>query len=209
MTNGKALVLGLAIIGGFAELAQAHSASGPAVSAVTITRTRHANLAGPFSLIDQDGRAVSSTDFRGTPMLIYFGYTNCRDACPLDTQAMSIVVDALDRRGIAVVPLFVTVDPERDTPARLKEFLAPFNSRIVGLTGPVDTVTKITTAYGASGDGDKGHPKSDGSYDVSHTAIAYLMGRDGEFIDVLLLRDPPEAVADRIAALITDADHDR
>jgi protein SCO1/2 len=189
--------------------AWAHSVSSPAVSSVTITRSRHSGFGGPFSLIDQDGRAVSSADFRGTPMLIYFGYTNCTDACPLDTQAMSIVVDALDRRGIAVAPLFITVDPARDTPGRLKEFLAPFRSRIIGLTGRADTVAKVTTAYGASGEDDKGKPNPDGGYDVSHAAIAYLMGRNGEFLDVISLRDQPDAVTARITDLIAEADRHR
>jgi protein SCO1/2 len=207
--NGKTLILGLAMIVALSELAQAHSMSGPAASSVTITRSHHSNFGGSFSLIDQDGRAVSSVDFRGTPMLIYFGYTNCTDACPLDTQAMSLAVDALDRRGISVVPLFITVDPERDSPARLKEFLEPFHSRIVGLTGPVDTVMKVTTAYGASGEGDKGSPKVDGGYEVSHAAIAYLMGRNGEFLDVVSLRDQSETVAEHIAKFIADADHHR
>ena len=135
---GRALMLAMAIATALPGCAWAHSVSSPAVSSVTITRSRHSGFGGPFSLIDQDGRALSSADFRGTTMLIYFGYTNCADACPLDTQAMSIVVDALDRRGIAVAPLFITVDPARDTPGRLKEFLAPFGSRIIGLTGAID-----------------------------------------------------------------------
>src|SRR5579859_6694877 len=100
----------------------AHSNSGPVVSSVTISRPS-ASFGGAFSLIDQDNRPVSSADFRGTPMLIYFGYTNFIDACPLDTQSVSSIVDLLDRRGVVVGPIFITVDPERDTPARLKEFL--------------------------------------------------------------------------------------
>jgi len=206
---GRALMLAMAIATALPGCAWAHSVSSPAVSSVTITRSRHSGFGGPFSLIDQDGRALSSADFRGTTMLIYFGYTNCADACPLDTQAMSIVVDALDRRGIAVAPLFITVDPARDTPGRLKEFLAPFGSRIIGLTGAIDTVAKVTTAYGASGEDDQGKLKPDGGYDVSHAAIAYLMGRNGEFLDVISLRDQPDAVAARITDLIAEADQRR
>ena len=182
------------------------STSGPAVSSVTITRPDASNFGGPFSLIDQNSRPVSSTDFRGTPMLIYFGYTNCADACPLDIQAVSNVIDMLDRHGPAVVPIFITVDPQRDTPARLRNFLAAFDSHIVGLTGPVATITKITTAYGASGEGDRLHTELDGRYDVLHAAIAYLMGRHGEFLDFVRLRDRPDAIAEKITNVIAASD---
>jgi protein SCO1/2 len=181
--------------------AWAHSASSPATSSVTITRPS-AKFGGAFALIDQNGLPVSSTDFRGTPMLIYFGYTNCTDACPLDAQAISTIVDTLDRRGLTVAPIFITVDPRRDTPARLKEFLSAFHPRFVGLTGPVDRVMEITTAFGASGEGDVVNEKSDGRYDVLHVAVAYLMGRHGEFLDIIRLKDQPAAVAEEIANLV-------
>ena len=190
------------------EVAWAHSPTNPAVSSVTITRSNSRNFGGPFSLIDQNGRARASVDFHGTPMLIYFGYTNCPDTCPLDAQTITNVVDVLDKRGVAIAPIFITVDPQRDTPARLKEFLSSFHPRFVGLTGPVDRVTKITTAYGASGAGDQ-VAKADGSYDVLHTAIAYLMGRNGEFLDVIHLKDDPDEIAVDIADLVDKADHPR
>src|SRR5216683_5650502 len=202
----KVLTMSLTLAMLLFQAAWAHSTSSPAASSVTITRSGAANFGGPFSLIDQNGRPVSSTDFRGTPMLIYFGYTNCTDTCPLDTQAMSNVVDVLDQRGVAIAPIFITVDPQRDTPARLKEFLSAFHSRFVGLTGPVDSVMKITKAYGASGDGDRVNDKSDGRYDVLHTAIAYLMGRHGEFLDVIDLKDQPEVIAETITNLVAAAE---
>src|SRR6266852_718703 len=202
----KALTLGLMFAMPLFQTAWGHSKSSPAVSSVTITRPGASNFGGPFSLINQNGHPVSSTDFRGTPMLIYFGYTNCTDACPLDTQAISNVVDVLDRRGVVVAPIFITVDPQRDTPARLKEFLSAFHSRFVGLTGPVDSVMKITTAYGASGEGDRVNDKPDGRYDVLHTSIAYLMGRHGEFLDVIHLKDQPEVIAETITNLVAAAE---
>ncbi len=132
--------------------AWAHSASDPAATSITITRPAHISVGGPFSLIDQNGRILSDSDFRGTPTLIYFGYTNCPDTCPLDAQTISSVVDVLDGRGLKVVPIFISVDPQRDTPARLKEFLSAFHPRFVGLTGSIEAVSKITAAYGAVDD---------------------------------------------------------
>lgn len=203
----KALVLSLALAMALVQAAWAHSTSGPVVSSVTVTRPGATSFGGPFSLIDHNGRRVSSADFRGTPMLIYFGYTNCTDACPLDTQAISNAVDLLDQRGVAIAPIFITVDPQRDTPARLGEFLSAFHSRFVGLTGSVDSVMQITTAYGASGEGDRVNDKADGRYDVLHASIAYLMGRHGEFLDILHLRDQPEVIAETITNLVNASDH--
>jgi protein SCO1/2 len=205
MFRNAAALLGM-LLASSSELAWAHSVTTPTVSSVTITRSGSHNFGGPFSLIDQSGRARSSADFRATPMLIYFGYTNCKDACPLDAQTITNVVDLLDKRNLVVAPIFITVDPQRDTPARLKEFLSSFHPRFVGLTGPIDKVTKITTAYGASGEGDQVNVKADGSYDVLHAAIAYLMGRNGEFLEVIHLKDDPNAIATDIAELVNKAD---
>ena len=184
----------------------AHPLPSPAVSSVTITHSGSKDFGGPFALMDQNGRPVSSGDFRGMPMLIYFGYTNCTDACPLDAQAISNVVDALDRQGITLAPIFITVDPERDTPARLKEFLSAFHPRFVGLTGPAERVLKVATAYGASGEGDRVNEQPDGRYDVLHAAVAYLMGRDGKFIEIIHLNDPTDAIVGEIARSVATPD---
>lgn len=180
--------------------AEAHSSGAPAASAVAITRSGNRTLGGPFSLIDQSGRQVSDRDFRGAPMLIYFGYTNCKDACPLDAQAIAAAIDLLDARGFKVTPIFITVDPARDSPARLREFLAAFHPRFVGLTGPVEDVGKVAAAYGA--EDDPVNVKAPDAYDVLHPAIAYLMGAEGEFIDLIPLGDPPGLIAKRITGLV-------
>ena len=142
-------------------------------------------------------------------MLIYFGYTNCTDACPLDAQIITNVIDRLDKRGLTVAPIFITVDPRRDTPAQLKQFLSSFHPRFVGLTGPVDRVMKITTAYGASGDGDQLGTKKGGGYDVLHAALGYLMGRNGEFLDLIRLKGDPDEIATHVAEAIDKADRPR
>src|SRR5947208_12676307 len=95
----KALMLGVALVMMLSEAAWPHSAAHAVGPSVSVTRSGTTSFGGPFSLTDQNGRRVSSPDFHGTPMLIYFGYTNCPDACPLDTQAMANLVDVLDQRG--------------------------------------------------------------------------------------------------------------
>ncbi len=189
-----------ALLLAFVSSAWAHSPQSAPVSSVVITREVHTALDGHFALMDQNGRAVSDQDFRGAPRLIYFGYTNCPDTCPLDAQTISAVVDALDARGERVTPIFVTVDPERDTPARLKAFLGVFHPRFVGLTGAVAEVRRVTAAYGA--EDDRVNEKSSGAYDVLHPAIAYLMGPKGEFLDLVRLKDDPRQIAEMIEALL-------
>jgi len=195
--HGAALLLGLVAVVTPGPMAGAHSPV-KAASAITITRSVEHPLDGRFSLIDQDGKAISDKDFRGTPMLIYFGYTSCTDACPLDAQKITGVVDLLDERKITVDPIFITVDPQRDTPARLKEFLAHFHPRFVGLTGAKDNVHQVVLAYGS--DDDPVNVKGPDSYDLDHPAIAYLMGRDGRFVDLVPLDGSAAAIADTIAA---------
>ena len=181
-------------------LSWAHSPQPAPVSSVTITREIHAPLDDHFNLIDQDDRPVSDHDFRGAPVLIYFGYTNCPDACPLDAQTISAVVDLLDTRGERLTPIFITVDPERDTPAELKKFLFVFHPRFVGLTGPIAEIHRVTAAYGAEDDHINERSASD--YDILHPAIAYLLGTKGEFIDLIRLSDDPQTVVDNIESLL-------
>ena len=180
--------------------AWAHSPQTAPVSSVVITREVHTRLDGHFNLVQQDGHAASDLDFRGTPLLIYFGYTNCPDTCPLDAQTIGATVDILDGRGERVTPIFVTVDPERDTPSRLKTFLAAFHPRFVGLTGTLAEIRRVTAAYGA--EDDRVNEKPSGAYDMLHPAIAYLMGWKGEFLDLIRLNDDPHQVAETVAALL-------
>lgn len=141
-----------------------------------------AAIGGPFTLVDQDGRTVSDRDFAGRYMLVYFGYTFCPDVCPLDVQKMATALRAFEKRDPAraakVVPIFITVDPERDTPAVLKAFVSAFHPRLIGLTGSVAQIDAAKVAYrvyakkaGAPGAAD---------YLVDHTAMTYLMGPDGK-----------------------------
>lgn len=138
-------------------------------------------IGGPFTLTDQNGKTVSDRDFRNRYMLIFFGYTYCPDVCP---TTLSTVSGALDKLGPnftkKVVPIFVTIDPERDNAAVMKSYVEAFNPNIQGLTGTpeqIAVVAKEFKVYAAKVKGD-----SPDSYTVDHSAILYLMGPDGRFV---------------------------
>ncbi len=163
---------------------------------VTITRPP-LKLGAPFTLIDQHGRRVSDTDFAGRLRLVYFGYTHCGDACPLDLQNMAGALDRLGERAREVAVIFITIDPARDTPARLAAFLPLFHRDFIGLTGDPRDLRALAAAYGV--DYRKIKETGPDSYDLSHPAIAFLMGRRGEFLDFLRPGDAPEAIAAALA----------
>lgn len=149
----------------------------PALGRTQVSGT--ALIGGPFSLIDQDGVKRASSDFRGRYLLIYFGYTNCPDVCP---TTLSLMADALDRLGTkanAVVPVFITIDPERDTPAKLKPYVASFGRRFVGLTGDLAIIKKVAGLYRVYV---KKEPLQGGGYGMDHSSVIYLMGPDGKFV---------------------------
>jgi cytochrome oxidase Cu insertion factor (SCO1/SenC/PrrC family) len=138
-------------------------------------------IGGPFSLVDQDGRRVTDADFRGRYMLIYFGFTFCPDVCPATLQLMAAAIDKAGTKGDRVVPLFITVDPARDTPELLKPYVKSFHSRFVGLTGTPAEIESVTRAYRVYSRKveDAAAP---GGYTMDHTLIIYLMGPDGRFV---------------------------
>ncbi len=155
-----------------------------------------ASIGGPFALIDQDGHARSDRDFAGKWRIMYFGYTFCPDVCPLDMQNVGAGLERLASRDPSkadkVVPIFVTVDPERDTPAVLKQFVSAFHPRMVGLTGTpkaIDAVAKEYAIYHAKGEA------TTGGYLVNHSRQAYLMDPAGKPVMLVPADQSPEAVA--------------
>ena len=140
-----------------------------------------AQSGGPFTLVDQDGRTVTEKDFAGRYMLVYFGYTFCPDVCPLDAQKLATALRTFEKqdpaRAAKVVPVVVTVDPERDTTAVLKDFVTAFHPRLVGLGGSVAQVDAAKKAYRVYAK--KAGPEGAADYLIDHTAMIYLMGPDG------------------------------
>jgi protein SCO1/2 len=147
---------------------------------LSVTSIGDAKVGGPFSLTDQYGHRRTDKDFIGHYMLVYFGYTNCPDICP---TTLSVMADAMERLGGAahqVVPIFVTVDPGRDTPRVLKSYLAAFGPEFVGLTGPTGSIAAMAKEYHVYYKAQK--PTKNGSYAVNHSNVIYLMGPEGKFI---------------------------
>ncbi|WP_029354342.1 SCO family protein [Bosea sp. 117] len=151
-------------------------------------------VGGPFQLVDQDGHAVTQDSFSGGPFLVFFGFTHCPDICPTTLFDMSQMLDALGPDARKVAGLFVTVDPERDTPEVMKSYISSFHPAIRGLTGSPEQVAAALKAYRVYA---RKVPTQGGDYTMDHTAVVYLMGRDGAFIAPFNLKRPPaEAAAD-------------
>ncbi len=138
------------------------------------------SIGGAFTLVDQDGKTVTDRDFRGKLLLVYFGYTFCPDVCPTELQAMTLVMDELgDLAGTKVVPLFITIDPQRDTPAVLKEYMGNFHPAFHALTGTPEQIAQAAKAYrvyyGKAKDG------GDTDYLMDHSGFVYLMDGEGRY----------------------------
>ena len=146
-------------------------------------------IGGPFRLVDQDGRAVSDQDMKGKPFLVFFGFTHCPDVCPATLFDVSEVLSRLGPDGGRVGALFVTVDPERDTPAKMKDYLSSFDPHLRGLSGHAEAIAAIQKAYRAYS---KKIPLADGGYTMDHSALVYLMDKEGRFVAPFNLKRRPE-----------------
>jgi protein SCO1/2 len=137
------------------------------------------SIGGPFMLTDQDGRQRSDKDFRGRFMLLYFGYSFCPDVCPTTLQNMADALAKLGPKAERVVPLFITIDPERDTPAVLKKYVGAFGPRFVGLTGSLADIAKVAQIYRVY---IAKRPMPGGGYAMDHSGEIYLLGPDGKLV---------------------------
>jgi protein SCO1 len=151
-----------------------------------------AAIGGPFSLTDQNGRTFTDQDVKGKPFLVFFGYTNCPDFCPTTMFEISEVLKALGPDAERTRALFISVDPERDTPAALKDYISSFDPHITALTGEPEAVAAVAKAYRAYY---KRVPLKDGGYTMDHLVLVYLMGKDGRFVSRFNLNRPIEASA--------------
>jgi protein SCO1 len=151
-------------------------------------------IGGPFRLVDQNGNPITDADLKGKPYLVFFGYTHCPDVCPTTLFDVSEVLRALGKDADGTGALFVTVDPERDTPAVMKDYLSSFDPHLRGATGDrtaIDATEKSYRVYA------KKVPTQSGDYSMDHTALVYLMDKQGRFVAPFSLkRKPEEAAAD-------------
>lgn len=158
------------------------------------TSSGTASVGGPFTLTTQDGKPLSDTDLKGAPFLVFFGFTRCPDICPTKLFEISEVLRAAgdDAKAKNLKALFITVDPERDTPETMKNYLGSFDPRIIGLSGDrtaIDAVIKSYRAYA------KKVPLKDGDYTMDHTALVYLMDGKGSFVGAFNIEQPPAQAA--------------
>ena len=151
-----------------------------------------AAIGGPFQLTDQAGQTVTDQNLKGRPTLIFFGFTHCPDVCPTSLFEISEVLKAMGKDADRVNACFVSVDPERDTAAAMKDYLSSFDPHLKGLTGNPEAVTKVLTAYRVYA---KKVPLKDGDYTMDHTALIYLMDKDGRFVAPFNLKRKPEEAA--------------
>lgn len=194
MTKKRFLVPVLVALGGLAALGSAaYITFGARPSANTAVA-----IGGPFELTAHDGRTFSDRDVSGTPFLVFFGFTHCPEICPTALFEISEALRATGDRGSKLRALFITVDPERDTPEVMKSYLSSFDERIVGLSGSPETIKAVTRAYRAYA---ARVPLKDGGYTMDHTSSVYLMDRNGRFLRTLDIKRPPEAVARDLLAL--------
>jgi cytochrome oxidase Cu insertion factor (SCO1/SenC/PrrC family) len=175
LARWTAIVIALAVlVGGGVMWLRPGGPVGPGAALGAAGGTR---LGGPFHLVDQDGRAVTEASWPGRWKLIYFGYTTCPDVCPTELQTVVAALDSLGPLAARVVPIFITIDPERDTPAQLGEYVALFSDRLVGLTGKPEQIAAVAAAYKVYYA--KVTPRDSTTYLMDHSSFLYLMAPDG------------------------------
>jgi protein SCO1 len=156
--------------------------------------TAASTIGGPFQLVDQSGQTVSEKNLQGKPTIVFFGFTHCPDVCPTALFEMSEILRAMGKDANRVNAYFVSVDPERDTPEIMKSYLSSFDPNLKGLTGSPEQVAGVISAYRVYA---KKVPLKDGDYTMDHTALIYLMDREGRFVAPFnIKRKPEEAAAD-------------
>jgi protein SCO1 len=151
-----------------------------------------AGVGGPFHLEDQNGKPVTDQDMKGRPFLVFFGFTHCPDVCPTTLFDMSQVLHKLGPEADRTGALFITVDPERDTPAVMKDYLSNFDPHLIGLTGDQASIDAAVREYRVYA---KKVPLQGGDYTMDHTAIVYLMDKNGQFVAPFDLKRTADASA--------------
>ena len=159
-------------------------------------------VGGPFSLTDQTGRKVTDKDFRGHYMLVFFGYTYCPDMCPTELQVMSAALDNLGAKADAIQPIFITFDPQRDTPEVLKQYVSNFHPRLVGLTGTPEEIAVVAKAYRVFYNRLEDTSGPD-TYLMDHSTITYLMDKQGKFLKHFSYSTDAAAMSQALEKLIS------
>lgn len=157
-------------------------------------------IGGPFTLTNHEGKTVTEKDFEGQFTLVYFGYTFCPDICPAELQVMSAAIDQLGDKGKKVTPVFISIDPERDTVEQLASYVPNFHPRLVGLTGTPEQVRQAAKAYRVYFAKAKDSSATD--YLMDHSSIVYLMGPDGTYLAHFSYGTGVDKMAEKIAKFL-------
>lgn len=158
-------------------------------------------VGGPFTLTDHTGKRVTEKDYRGKNMLLFFGFTYCPDVCPTALQVMAAALERLGPKAEQIVPLFITVDPERDTPEQMAQYVQSFHPRLVGLTGSRAEIEKVLKAYRVYAQKVE-DPKSTAGYTYNHSSIVYLMGPDGAYRSHFTHATSVDTMVERLSKLL-------
>ena len=180
------------------QMARLTGSDMPAPSAGGVQLAQGVALGGAFTLVDHTGRTVTERDFAGRPMLVYFGFTYCPDVCPTELGTIAAALDAMGEAGERVTPVFITIDPERDSPAAMADYVTRFHPRMVGLTGSADQIARAARAYRVYYA--KVQPRDSASYLMDHSSFIYLVGADGRVRSLFRPETPPEAIATAVRA---------
>jgi protein SCO1 len=157
-------------------------------------------IGGPFQLVDQNGKPFGDSDLKGKWHLVFFGYTNCPDTCPTALNEMALALDRLGKERDEFSIVFITVDPDRDTPEVLKSYVASFDAPIIALTGTAPEVAQAAKAYRVYS---AQHPRADGGYDMDHSAVIYVMDPEGRFAATFTPDSTAQAIAERLQKLLS------
>ena len=170
-------------------------------SPVRLKSSGEALIGGPFTMVKHTGETVTEKSFAGKPMMLFFGFTFCPDVCPTELQVMAEALKQLGEKGADIQPIFVSVDPERDTPAVMAPYVAAFGERFIGLTGSAGQVKQMAVTYRVYFAKVENKDTPD-AYTMDHSSIIYLMGADGKFLKHFTYSTDAKALAEGIAAAL-------
>jgi protein SCO1/2 len=180
-------------LAGAAALIVTRAPTGPEVAT-----TGTALIGGPFTLVGRDGKPVTDQAFRGKYMLVFFGFTHCPDICPAELQVMTDALDELGPKASEIFPIFITLDPDRDTPPVVTGYVTNFSPRFVGLTGSPEQIAEAAKAYRVTYSKFQEDETKPGDYSIDHSALVYLMGKDGEYLTHFAYGTPAAKMAETL-----------
>lgn len=194
-------VVGLSVLAVAAAILVAYFAFPAVFERPRVIVSGIADVGGPFTLTAHTGERISDDAFRGQFMLVAFGFTHCPDVCPAELQVMTAALESMGPAAERVQPLFITIDPERDTADHLADYMAHFHPRLIGLTGSPDEIANVAKAYHVWYEKVQQGDASD--YVMDHTSITYLMGPDGEFVQHFSFGTSAETLAKALSTAVT------